>query len=288
MPRPSLPLGTAGRVTTLPTETGWRSRARVRDFDGVTRQVQAHGATKAQAERRLAAAIRDRSYAGGGAGLSRDSQVAELAERWFVDLESQDKALRTMEQYRYALDRSVVPGLGALRIRELTVGTCHRFLRAVEAKHGSAVARTTRSVLSGVMGFATRLDLIDHNPVRDTGSISTRTKKAPRALTVPQVWQLRMTLRSDALAVKRDIPDFCDFMLASGLRASEAFGIRWCDVDLDDGTVAITGNVVRVKGLGLIRQEDESSKLTRRVLTLPVWAVALLRHRFEASRPSWP
>ena len=60
-----------------------------------------------------------------------------------ADFESQGKAFRTVEQYRSAIDRSVTPGLGALRIRELTVVTCDRFLRPVEAKHGAAVARTT-------------------------------------------------------------------------------------------------------------------------------------------------
>ena len=65
-----------------------------------------------------------------------------------ADFESQGKALRTLEQYRYAIDRSVLPGLGQLRIRELTVATCDCFLRAVETKRGAAVARTTRSVLS--------------------------------------------------------------------------------------------------------------------------------------------
>ena len=71
-----------------------------------------------------------------------------------ADFESQGKALRTVEQYRSVFDRSVLPGLGALRIRELTVATGDRFLRAVETKHGAPVARTTRSVLSGLCGYS--------------------------------------------------------------------------------------------------------------------------------------
>jgi len=120
--------------------------------------------------------------------------VALLVDRWIADFESKGKALRTVEQYRYAIDRSILPGLGALRIRELTVAACDRFLRAVEAKNGAPAARTTRSVLSGLCGYAARRDLIDRNPVRDTGVISTKPKSPLRSVTIEQVHDLRAAL----------------------------------------------------------------------------------------------
>ena len=106
-----------------------------------------------------------------------------------ADFESQGKALRTLEQYRYAIDRSVLPGLGALRIRELTVAMCDCFLRAVETKHGAPVARELpRSVLSGLCGHAARRDLIDRNPIGDTGVISTKPKSPLRSMKIEQVY----------------------------------------------------------------------------------------------------
>jgi len=59
MGRPSLPIGTAGKVWTDQTPTGWYVRAKYRDYDGQIRPVQRQGRTKAEAERRPAEAIRD-------------------------------------------------------------------------------------------------------------------------------------------------------------------------------------------------------------------------------------
>src|SRR3954466_7067724 len=58
MARPPLPIGTYGTIRTYRTPAGWRARTTYRDYDGVTREVQRHGPTKAKAERALAEAIR--------------------------------------------------------------------------------------------------------------------------------------------------------------------------------------------------------------------------------------
>jgi len=61
VPRPPMPVGTAGRTDFLKVgPQRVRARVRVRDHDGVTRPVTALGPTKAATERRLKEALRDR------------------------------------------------------------------------------------------------------------------------------------------------------------------------------------------------------------------------------------
>ena len=55
-----------------------------------------------------------------------------------------------MQAYPNRLDQQVLPGLGNLRVRELSVGTIERHLRLVADKHGHGMAKMTTSVLSGV------------------------------------------------------------------------------------------------------------------------------------------
>jgi hypothetical protein len=59
--RPSLPLGTFGKIRTYSAPGGYRCRALFRDYDGVTRPVERTGKTKA-ADRALREALRDRDY----------------------------------------------------------------------------------------------------------------------------------------------------------------------------------------------------------------------------------
>ena len=58
-----------------------------------------------------------------------------------------------------------------------------RHLGAVKAKHGPSLAKTTRSVLSGVCALACRYDALVTNPCRDVARISTKPKRPPTALT---------------------------------------------------------------------------------------------------------
>ena len=84
--RPPLSLGTHGAFRFYRTDTGYRARALVRDYDGRTRHVERHGATKAAAERALKLALRDRRGAPGREGVTGESTVSELAEAWHAAL----------------------------------------------------------------------------------------------------------------------------------------------------------------------------------------------------------
>jgi integrase len=143
----------------------------------------------------------------------------------------------------------------------------------------------SRSVLSGVCGLACRLDILNSNPVREAGKISTKPKRTVKSLDVSAVSELRIWLTYDDKAIARDLPDLIYFLLGTGVRIGEAIAVEWCDVDLDAQTIDIVANIVRVKGLGLIRQIDESSKLTKRRLQAPEGLVRILRARRERAQP---
>lgn len=227
MGRPPLPLGTHGAIRCYKTGSGYRARTLARDYDGHTRAVERWGKTKAAAERSLKLAVRDRDRASTQADehITADTRLSALAEAWYAALT--DLSPTTMQAYRDRLDRQIQPGLGQLRLRELTVGILDRHLRLVANQHGVATAKMTRSVLSGMCGLATRHDALDRNPVRDVGALSGKPKKSPRAMTVPQLKQLRAALTYDEQAIARDLPDFVSLMMATGMRIGEAAGLTW-------------------------------------------------------------
>jgi integrase len=285
MARPHLELGTHGRVRVYPDPAGYRAVCLYRDWDGVTRQVQRQAKTKGAAERALAVALRDRGRSGTGHGITPDTKVAVLAEKWFSELEG--KSPSTLQAYRDRLDRQVLPALGSVRVRELSVGLLDRHLAAVRASSGPALAKMTKSVISGMCGLACRHDALKANPCREVARIPSRTRRAPRALTADEVRSVRSWLSEDGTARERDLPDLVAFMVATGLRIGEACAVSWPDVDLDAGTVKVTGTVLRVKGQGLVVSRPKSVA-GERVLELPSWCVVLLRRRGPSSGPVFP
>jgi len=280
MVRPQLPIGTAGKIRTYPANSGYRATTIYRDYDGRNRQIERHGKTKNAAQRALAEAIRDRTRPVENSTLTPATTVTVLAEAWWNEIENNRRSPGTLRLYRDRLDRQIIPALGNLRIRELTVGTVDRHLRTVTDSNGPAVAKAVRSVLSGMCRLACTHDALQRNPVRDATPITTKPHRKPRSLTVPEIRQLRAMLSYDHTAIRRDLPDFIDMMLATGLRIGEAAAIQWSSVDLTNGTIDVgTGIVVRTTGIGLQIRTVDSSKLSARTLSLPSWCVDMLRRR---------
>ena len=269
-------LGTAGAIRIYKTDTGYRARVLVRDYDGHVRAVERNAGSKIAAERALKLALRDRAPGKTGGEITADSRVLILAEAWYASLS--DLSPITLQAYRDRLDRQLLPRLGQLRIRELSVGILDRHLRDIAEQHGIATARMCRSVLSGMCALATRHDALPHNPVKDLGRINGRSKTAPRALTIPQLQQLRAALTYDDRAIARDLPDLVAFLMATGLRIGEACGLTWNAIDLEAGLVEVRAAAVRVRGEGLAIKSTKTDA-GRRTLILPRWCTATLRDR---------
>ncbi|WP_029429862.1 tyrosine recombinase XerC [Blastococcus sp. URHD0036] len=281
MPRPPLAVGTFGKVNFLVLGKG-RVRAQVgfRDFDGRRRSVSRFGRTKAEAERRLRAALRDRDSAP-DEGNSSDSRLATVATAWLAEVDDSDLATGTKRLYRFAVQSYVLPGIGQLRLREITVPAVDRLLTAVRTSHGAGAAKSARSVLSGILAEAVRRGAIPTNPVREVGSrrAHRRPTAGPRALTVDEERQLRERLAADDETVKLDLPDLVDFMLGTGVRIGEACAVRWAAVDLDAATLRVEATLIRVPGRGLAIQEAPKTTAGRRTIALPAFVVDLLRRR---------
>ena len=287
MGRPPLALGTFGAIRFYKTDSGWRAITTARDFDGRTRRVERHGTSKAAAERALKLAFRDRAKTQTSGDITGDTRVALLAEAWFAGLSGLSPV--TMQAYRDRLDRQIIPGLGELRVRELTVGVLDRHLRLIANKHGKATAKMCRSVLSGMCGTAARHDALPSNPVKSVGTVQASARKAPRALSIAELRQLRAALTYDDKAVARDLPDLVSFLMATGLRIGEASGLTWGSVDLDAGTVNVRGAAVRLKGQGIVIKGTKR-ETSARTLLLPRWCVEMLseRARFFDAAPGDP
>ncbi len=156
MGRPPLPVGTFGRIR---FEQLGRNRvqagASFRDFDGHRRYVVRNGPTRAQAERRLREALRDRGRTE-TPPVPTDSRLHALAARWLADIDDSELAAGTKRLYRFTVHAYVLPELGELRLREITVPAIDRLLASVHTDHGPGAAKSTRSVLSGILGLAIR------------------------------------------------------------------------------------------------------------------------------------
>lgn len=282
--RPPLPIGTAGSITvTQHGPKSYRARCRFRDTDGVTRPVEKWGTSKQDARGKLNQALKERKRTSNEQEIGPDSYVKDVVALWLKKLDARVAAGKrspgTVRAYRIYVDSVVLPRLGELRVHEVSVAKVDAIIQDVAKSKGASAASTTRSVISGVMSLAARFDAIDANPTREADTIDRPDKKAARALTLEEVGIMRGKIRNDRRSCDRDLPDFVDMLLATGVRIGEVCAITWDCLNLADRTVEIRGVVIRVKGEGLTIKTYENSKTKHRTLVLPRWAVAMLLDR---------
>jgi integrase len=290
MPRSPLPLGTWGKIRSYAAATDskgkatrWRAVAQYRDYDGVTRQVEARGSTQAKAENGLREKLRARAALARKGELTGMHRFSDAADIWIGKLGEQAKASRrspgTVDTYTRKLETYVRPAMGELRLAEVTTPLVDMVIGKIKTDVGGPSAKTCRTVISGVMGLAVRYGAVTTNPVREIDRIESPSKRQPRALAADEWVAWMRQLQSDKKAIRRDLPDLTLFMVGTGVRIGEALAVLWHQVDFDTDTVDITHTVIRVTGKGMIRKKTKSAS-SERPLLLPVSVLSMLRTRF--------
>ena len=108
----------------------------------------------------------------------------------------------------------------------------------------------------------------------------------PPALGVDQVRELLKAIEGSEVCQSKDLRDPVLILAATGLRRGELLALRWDDVDLDGRRLTVAGSIVRLKGVGLVRQ-DTTKGGGARTVALPQFAVdALHRRKGEQLRPN--
>jgi integrase len=271
-----------GRVT---------ARLRYRGHDGRLRRLAATGGNKTAARRRLLKALEEALAVSGSGEYSTRTTFAQVAEEWSThvsDLVGDGRrSPSTLGLYRHILDNHVLPGVGDLRLSELSASRVDKFIHDKRRDKGYATAKLCRSVMSGICAFAVRRDAMRSNPVRDIAPLEDHGRQGARALTVAECEEWLQILDADPFAVRKDLPDLVRFLLGTGCRLGEAVGVHWDDVDLGGKTLHVRRTVIRVAGQGLVAKRPKT-RSGERVLRMPNSVVAMLRARRGCAAGSSP
>lgn len=120
MSRPRLPIGTFGAIWFVTPRPGRvQARASFRDWDGITRQVQATANSQSAAETALKEKMAARSdFHATGTLLTPDSPFSALVTYWLEDLELDDYLSKTTKQlYERNMRTLVMPAFRGFTLR---------------------------------------------------------------------------------------------------------------------------------------------------------------------------
>lgn len=229
-----------------------------------------YGKTRKEVQERLTSALS--ALQGGVAPIPEKQTVQQFLDDWLKNSVKQAVRPRTFIRYGEHVRLHINPTLGHIKLSKLTPQHVQSLLNEL-LKCGLAPSTVvyTHAVLRRALRQALRWNHVSRN--------SASLVDAPRVekheiepLSPEQARVFLKSLNGDRLEALYSVA------LAVGLRKGEALGLRWDDIDLDEGTLAVRWSLQRIDSkLVLV---EPKSKQSRRSIALPQTAVAALkRHR---------
>ena len=211
------------------------------------------GKTQAEAKAKLKQAIEEAK--GLDAAKVGRYSVGQWMEVWFEHYAKVKVRPSSHQTYRGYIDNHIKPNIGEIPLEKLTSLELQKFYKKLlekgrvdrlESRHQSKglSAKTVRNIhqiISSAMNLAREQKLIAGNPAE--GCALPRLEH--REMQTLPVEQLQSFLRE---AKESGVFEFYYLELATGLRRGELLGLKWEDVDLEQGDLRVRRQIARING----------------------------------------
>ncbi|MEQ1770604.1 MAG: tyrosine-type recombinase/integrase [Devosia sp.] len=181
--------------------------------------------------------------------------VGVAGDLWIKSGDASGLERTTIDQRRQHLELHIKPMLGTMRLNRLSLPVIRDFHdRLREAGRSPGMVKRVTVSLGSILGDAQDRGLTVRNPVREAsrtrsarnGSQSRARKRLAVGVDLPTTQELKRLLDH---AIGRYRPLLMTMAFA-GLRASEARGLQWSDVDLLKGTLQVSQRADRYREIG--------------------------------------
>ncbi len=228
------------------------------------------GKTQAIARQKLTKLQHDRDR-----GLTIHVGRKSVAEflLWWLDeyVEPPSRRASTAKSYRALVTSHIIPHIGHIQLTKLSIEDVQGMLNAKRDELSPRTVQYIRGVLRSALNEAMRLDRVSRNVAALTRPpASVRYEITP--LDIDQAKRFLEQVTGDRMEALYRVA------IALGLRKGEALGLRWQDIDLDNGTLNVRHSLTYVQGTPSLA-EPKSAK-SRRTITIPPELVGhIRRHR---------
>lgn len=188
----------------------------------------------------------DRDISDGIKAEKRNTTINELFDLWcHIKRGLKDN---TFQNYKYMFNTFVRPKFGKLKISQVKKSDVKRFYNYLADERGlqASTIDSIHTVLHQVFDLAVDDGYIRSNPservlkeLKQAHCFQTEKRKA---LTVAEQ-ELFLDYLRNTPQYRHWYPIFA-VMLGTGLRVGEATGLRWCDIDLDEGLIDVNHTLV--------------------------------------------
>lgn len=207
----------------------------------------------------------------GGIVASADVTLEAFLRSWLETSIKGNRAPRTVESYTAMVENHIIPDLGRIRLGKLTQADIQSMMTRKRASGLSArTVNYLRAILRSALTTAVKNDIVARNVASFTESARGE-KREPKPFTPEELRVFWDTVNGHPLEV--------GFVIAGtyGLRRGEVLGLRWSDIDEEEGVIHVRQQVQRVDGKDQVL--PLKTKSSRRTLPLTANVQKALRGR---------
>jgi integrase len=200
------------------------------------------------------------------------TSFAEYVAHWLKSVEPSPRPA-TFRRYRDMLNHHAVPQIGHIKLVKLSPMDLQRlYADRLDSGLSSTTVHHLHVVLHRVMKQAMRWGMVQRNV---TEMIDPPRRTFPEITT----WNAEQVAKFLEVGDQHHLAAFWRLALLTGMRRGELLGLKWEDIDLERGTLAVRRTLSRGKG-GTWEIGQPKTTSGRRSIALPQSCVTALRkHR---------
>lgn len=197
--------------------------------------------------------------------------VQEHFEAWW-EIKKEKVKPTTAENYRFILDRYILPKLGTQLLKDLTSVKIEKMLIELIQEHSESTVRLVSITLSQGLERAVKDRLLPLNPAKGIERPKGK-KRIVTPYTSNELRNLLGELESHRLFA------FFRLLAYTGARRGEVLALRWSDLDFEKATLSISKNRTRI-GKMVIEQDSTKGGDGKRIVQLDSETLRLVKdHR---------
>jgi integrase len=228
-----------------------------------------YGKTRKEVQEKLKTALYEQQR--GMLITGPQQKVEQFLTHWLDDVHKPSVRPSTYERYKQIVRQHLIPAIGQYQLQKLSPQHLQAFYKQ---KLETGLSPTTvicfHNLLHKALETAVRWNLIGRNPC-DLVSPPSRKRFEMQPLTLPQIQQFLAAARGHRLEA------LFILALSTGMREGELLGLKWQDLDLEQGTLQVRRILIRIPGKGFEEAEPKTEK-GRRSIVLPAFTIEALKH----------
>lgn len=209
----------------------------------------------------------------------------EFLIQWLETYAKHNTRATTYAGYETFIRRHILPEIGNIELDKLTAFHLQQLYAKktaggrADGRAGGLSARSVRlihSIMHEALNHAVKWRLIPYNVALEAEPPKNKSRKK-------QVWSAGQAARFLESIKGHRLYALYHLALTTGMRRGELLGLRWRDVDFNEGVVVVEQNLVVINGR-LNYQEPKTESSCRAVLLPPSAVEVLKQHKLRQDR----